>query len=130
MDTDRDVADALSLSFPAEAVHVETARLFAAAAARHLGLSDEAVEDLKLVVSELCADAVEGGGSQPVEVSLSVVGAQIAGTISGPRPAADAGPVREGRRRLVEALVTDLAVEEDGDGAVITFRIGPASEVA
>ena len=51
--------DILELQIPPEAEYVGTARLFLAAAGRHFELSEEAVADLKVAVSEVCADAIE-----------------------------------------------------------------------
>jgi hypothetical protein len=51
--------DVLELQIPPEAEYVGTARLFLAAAGRHFELSEEAVADVKVAVSEVCADAIE-----------------------------------------------------------------------
>ena len=51
--------DLLELQIPPQAEYVGTARLFLAAAGRHFELSEEAVADVKVAVSEVCADAIE-----------------------------------------------------------------------
>lgn len=60
------------LALPAATAQVRTARLFAAAIARHFGVEDDRVEDIKLAVSEACANAVrahvEAGATEPVRV--------------------------------------------------------------
>ena len=48
------------LRFPAEPVHVRTARLVAGAVARQSGLDDSDVEDIRLAVGEACSLALEG----------------------------------------------------------------------
>lgn len=50
--------DAFDLELPPNAEHLGTARAFAAALARSLGASGEAIEDLKLAISEACTDAL------------------------------------------------------------------------
>lgn len=62
---------ALELEVPSDTAHLATARLFAAAAGRHFGADEEAVEDLKLGVSEAVAAAAEdgsGGGTTSIAV--------------------------------------------------------------
>lgn len=51
--------DLLELQIPPEAEFVGTARLFLAAAGRHFELSEEAVADAKVAVSEVCSGAIE-----------------------------------------------------------------------
>lgn len=46
------------LEIPPEAAYVSTARLFVGAVARHFGVDEDSVEDLKLAVSESCNAAI------------------------------------------------------------------------
>jgi serine/threonine-protein kinase RsbW len=46
------------LEIPPEAAYVSTARLFVGAIARHFGVDEDSVEDLKLAVSEACNAAI------------------------------------------------------------------------
>lgn len=46
------------LEIPAEAAYVSTARLFVGAVARHFGVEEDSVEDLKLAISEACNAAI------------------------------------------------------------------------
>lgn len=65
-------ASELVLDVPPEPEHVRTARLFAAAAARHFSLREERIEDLKVAISEACTNAfrahADAGLSDPVRV--------------------------------------------------------------
>jgi anti-sigma regulatory factor (Ser/Thr protein kinase) len=61
--------ETLELQIPPEAEYVGTARLFLAAAGRHFELSEEAVADVKVAVSEVCADAIEAPGrAEPLKI--------------------------------------------------------------
>jgi len=53
-----DAVPAATLSIPPSAEHVRTARLVAVAAARRVGLDEEAVDDVRLAVGEAVARAV------------------------------------------------------------------------
>jgi anti-sigma regulatory factor (Ser/Thr protein kinase) len=122
--------DTLELHIPPEAEYVGTARLFIAAAGRHFELSEEAVADVKVAVSEVCAEAIEAGGFlQPlkivvrprptalhVEVSPSSPGIEADTPVSAaaaPADAAAAPPSLEHtlREPLVHALFPDAAYE-------------------
>lgn len=66
-------AEALTLDIPPAPEFVITARLFVAAAARHFGLDEEAVADLKLAVSEACTQAISAHGRAAVQDPVSIV---------------------------------------------------------
>ena len=51
-------ADSLVLEIPPVAAYVNTARLFVGAVARHFGIDERSVDDLKLAVSEACNGAI------------------------------------------------------------------------
>lgn len=60
-----------SIELPASAEHISTARIFAAAVARHFGCDAGDVEDLKIALSEACGSAISHSGpgsNQPVKV--------------------------------------------------------------
>lgn len=71
-------ADELALSIPADPEQVRTARLFAGATARHFGLDEETVEDLKVAISEAVTNAIrahtDAGTDEPIRV-LATAGA-------------------------------------------------------
>jgi serine/threonine-protein kinase RsbW len=50
-------SDELVLEIAPEAEHIRTARLFAAAAARHFRIDEERVDDLKVAISEACTNS-------------------------------------------------------------------------
>ncbi len=50
-------SDDLVLEIAPEPEHVRTARLFAAAAARHFSVDEEKVDDLKVAISEACTNS-------------------------------------------------------------------------
>ena len=62
--------DRFSVTLPARAGLVGTIRVFASAVARHYGLADEIVEDVKLAVSEACTDPIDAGAGGDVTIVL------------------------------------------------------------
>jgi anti-sigma regulatory factor (Ser/Thr protein kinase) len=56
-----------SIELPASAEHISTARIFAAAVARHFGCDAGDIEDLKIVLSEACGSAISHSGAEPAE---------------------------------------------------------------
>jgi len=82
MDDDRK----LQLEVPPSPEFVGTARLFASAAARHLGAEEEAIADLKVVISEICTGAIQLGedGNQSVVLSLEPADGAIQVEVVGP----------------------------------------------
>jgi hypothetical protein len=129
--------DRFSLTVPARAELVETVRLFAAEVARHHGLEDDLVEDVKLAVSEASADPIAAGAGG--ELSMSIVGGPsgVEYTISSAAwPTDDRPPVADelpeevdpaalDRPQLVRALFAD-ANRSQRDGR-ITVRFSTAS---
>jgi anti-sigma regulatory factor (Ser/Thr protein kinase) len=66
------VADNLTLAVPPDAAFMATARLFAASVARHYGVDEELIPDLKLAISEACASEIlTGGGESDVRISAT-----------------------------------------------------------
>ena len=60
--TDRiDAGSTTTLAIPADPAYVGTVRYFAATIARHEGLPEELIDDLRLAVSEACAEAIDSG---------------------------------------------------------------------
>lgn len=62
--TDAGPTDSFVLEIPAVAAYVNTARLFVGAVARHFGIEEGAVDDLKLAVSEACNGAIRVRGAE------------------------------------------------------------------
>lgn len=94
-----------TLRIPAEAAHVGTARIFAAAVARQAGVPEEQVDDLKLAISEACAVGVRDEGEGTIVVHADVDGAEVAFEIVGedipPPPADDLVATPESFRRTM-----------------------------
>jgi anti-sigma regulatory factor (Ser/Thr protein kinase) len=125
--------DVLELQIPPQAEYVGTARLFLAAAGRHFELSEEAVADVKVAVSEVCADAIEDQrrpehlriairpGIDALEVAVSSersgIEADVAETEA---PSVQTGPFE---RRLREPLVHALFPQADYQPREHTLRL-------
>lgn len=67
------VAECVRLSFPPRPEHVALARMIAVAVAERAGLSPERIEDVRLVVSEVCTNAVEAQIRRRVEDPITLV---------------------------------------------------------
>ena len=61
------------LDIPSDPEHVRTARLFAAAVARHFSIDEERVEDLKVAISEACTNAITAHRSAAIEDPVRVI---------------------------------------------------------
>lgn len=106
------------LELPADASHGVTVRLFAAAAAGSTDATVALGDDLRLVLTELLANAVERpAGSHPLTIELSpregTMSIEATG-IGAPGPS-DA-PVD--RWQIVEALCRDLRIDGDAGGSL------------
>lgn len=70
-----------TLEIPAEAAYVSTARLFAGAVSRHFGVDEDAVDDLKLAVSEACNGAIRyretESANRPIRIDVTTDGASL-----------------------------------------------------
>lgn len=73
----------MSLVLPPAAENIRVARMFLAAVGRHHGLDEEAVEDLKIAVSEAFASAVEAGGGTSFTIEAGEVGGRLQVTMDG-----------------------------------------------
>lgn len=123
--TDEDV---LELQIPPEAEFVATARLFLAAAGRHFEMSEEAVADAKVAVSEVCADAIEDSrhadplkivvrpALEALEVEVSSIESGIEPDLAlqpGIPPEAAVNQERTFREPLVRALFPEASYDPD-----------------
>lgn len=124
------IDDEVRIELPADAALALTARMFVAAAARHFGLDEGPVEDLRLATSELFTNAVENGNGS-VAFGLTRVGERLVihasgiGPLSSDEPlTADSGDVLPmgTRRDLLEALFpgTDVTLDDGGTVAIVT----------
>jgi anti-sigma regulatory factor (Ser/Thr protein kinase) len=116
-------AASFELLVPADAAFLETARLFAGAVARELGVDEDLVDDAKLGLSEACLVAGGDGGSLRIRASLDGNGVRFRVEPDAP----PTGPSADGEPSLQEAAEPDLAeallrglfpdVRLDGGGA-------------
>lgn len=77
-----------SISFPAEPVHVSTARIFSAAVARHFSADASDIEDLKIALTEACGSAIshaDPGGSDPLRVVATPAAGMLTYEVNGHR---------------------------------------------
>jgi anti-sigma regulatory factor (Ser/Thr protein kinase) len=121
------VSDNLTLAVPPDAAFMATARLFAAAVARHYGVEEELIPDLKLAISEACAgEILTGTGESDVRISATPEGQRIRFEVTQPpesrspsavsevtpSPAETAGLGLE----VIKALFADAEVVNGPDG--------------
>ena len=81
--------ESLALEVPADPSFVGTARMFASASGRMLGVSEESIEDLKVAISEGCTAAIEAqklssGSEHPMRIDIFVVDGALDVKISHP----------------------------------------------
>lgn len=113
--------DAFALALPSRSEHLGTARSFAAAVARHFAVAGEAVEDLKIAISEACVDAIAAG--EPILVRAEDEGRSIAFSVDAPDGHGPGAAPDElgalGRMELIRSLFPDATVvAEDGRRAI------------
>ncbi len=126
----------VELEVPARSVYVGVVRLAVSALGHSLELEEEAIDDLKIAVSEACANAViaheAAGIEKPVKVSWRDDEARIEITVT----SAGRGPVDPGTGALtdtgslasrdvlslalLESLVEECTVEALPDGGSLT----------
>jgi len=123
------LSEEITIELPSDPSLGLTARVLVAAAARHFGLDDGAVEDLRVAVSELFSNAVERGGG-PVRIGVGRVEGDVVLHVSGTGPAEMAATLEHGwdppsaRFDLVRALFPNARFTPDAGGtAVITAPI-------
>jgi anti-sigma regulatory factor (Ser/Thr protein kinase) len=128
-DDDRSVR----LTVAAEPRLLGTIRLVVATAARRAGLEDEAVEDLKVAVSEICSAAVDGTvPAGPIELDLREEPDRFLVEIRDRAPHDHATPSGDDRAfglALVGSLVVGLdSTERPGGGYVTSFWLPARAE--
>ncbi len=123
----------VELAIPSGSVYVGVARLAVASLAREAGLGEEAVDDLKIAVSEACANAVlsnqKVGASSPVDIgfersqSAVIVSVADRGPVYEPTPADDFDTGSTEQRfamslELLSSLVDDCLIVPRDDGGM------------
>jgi hypothetical protein len=126
------VGPTVSLAIPADPAYVGTVRYFAATNARHAGLPEELINDLRLAVSEACAEAIDAGVTGSIRVALSLEPGRIdvevtsgliqpEGEAHGPK-----GLVPIYRLQLIRALFPDAETDQGQGLRVVRFTVGTA----
>jgi anti-sigma regulatory factor (Ser/Thr protein kinase) len=122
-----------AIEIPAEPAYVATARMFGTALARHFGVAEPTIEDLKLAISEACAVFIRGAPSDgPVLVRAEADGARLRFRVSGAAlvlertgddtPTPSTLPAVLGME-LILALFADAELSTDGGETGITFSM-------
>lgn len=112
--------DEFHLTLPSRSEHLGTARSFAAAVARHYALTGEAVEDLKIAISEACVDALVAG--EPISVTARGNGSDVAFAIGAPETGDAPGRAAldelgaPARIELIRTLFPDASLSADEAG--------------
>jgi anti-sigma regulatory factor (Ser/Thr protein kinase) len=112
------MSEAMTLEIPVDPAYAVTARLFVATAARDLGLSDGSVDDLRLAVSELVANAVEADESGPITLTVTTEDRALFVRATGVGPIGDEPPIS--RRSLLLALVD---IDGSAPGGTVRVRM-------
>jgi anti-sigma regulatory factor (Ser/Thr protein kinase) len=117
------MGDHFVLEIPAVPVHLGTARTFSSQVARHGGVDDAVLEDVKLAVSEACAESVDPVGAGERVVIRSTLGPEaLAFEVDG---SGDFAPDRSqdgpARLDLIRTLFPDASLDRH-DGGRTTVR--------
>ncbi len=123
----------VSLAIPADPAYVGTVRFFVATVARHAGLAEELTDDLRLAVSEACAEAMEAGVTGSIRVALSLESGGIAVEVASGSAKPERGALGpEGselvpiyRLQLIRALFPDAESDQGPGPRVVRFSARP-----
>jgi hypothetical protein len=127
------VGSTLALAIPADPAYVGTVRYFAATIARHEGLPEELIDDLRLAVSEACAEAIDAGVIGAIRVALSLEPERIDVEVtSGSIQLEGEAHGRDGlvpiyRLQLIRALFPDVETDQGHGMRVVRFTVPHAS---
>jgi hypothetical protein len=118
----------VALVVPAESSGLSLVRLFATAVGRLLSLSLESVEDLKLALTELCAEAIEDASTTEPAITVEVetlVDPPIfwVKSSAGRQFHPQRGDVGDRRRSLLEAMLPGLEPTSDASGVRFPFPV-------
>jgi serine/threonine-protein kinase RsbW len=109
-------ADRVDITVPADPASLATVRLFSASVGATFGVSPDDIEDLKLVLSELCAGA--SGASDVFAVTVEATPGGLRVRCRG--VAWGDGPNDDRRRGILEALIPDAEFSSDA----VSFVLG------
>lgn len=108
-------------------VHVRTARLIAATAARRAGVADDILSEVRLAVGEACSRAVglhmDAGLDLPVRICLQIEEGRFGVEVADAVPLELHGIARESENSLglalISGLVDDVEIRPATDGVVV-----------
>lgn len=121
-------ADDLVLDIPPLAEHARTARLFAAAAARHFEVAEERVDDLKIAISEAATNAINAHTKAGIEDPIRIVARPESGGVR--VEVIDAGPGFEPMGTMLEGDYTPPSGLQEGTlGLIVINSLFPAMEI-
>ena len=130
-------AESFALEFAPEAVHVSTARIFAAALARAYGIDEDTVEEIKIGISEACGIALRAAtpSSGPAKIEAERDGDRLTFEVSVDVPPEWPGPEVDATdtptpteatlsREMLTALFPDARTEARGGGrGTVSFSV-------
>jgi anti-sigma regulatory factor (Ser/Thr protein kinase) len=122
-----------SLDLPADAAYVATVRIFASSLARHFAVGEDAIEDVKLAISEACGLYVRTGADTAIQLRVEPLEDRIRFEVSGPPippvPEGDDTPstpsdyaARTGAE-VIRALFEGSEIVTDGGRSVVRFAV-------
>ncbi len=116
-----------SLEIPSDPAHILTTRLFAAGVARSLEFGEETGDALKLVLTEICSEAIKGRRDGRVAIEIAVDADRLRAAVvatGSPADDPDVDPAETTyRRTLIEALAPDATFVEEQDRSIVTFTL-------
>ena len=120
-------SDRLSLELPPDAAHILTARLFAGGVARSLELGQETADVLRLMLTEICSEAIERrhAGRILIEVLADAGTVRVTVVATGDLGEQDHSTSTQAtfRRTLIEALAPEATFVEEPDRLTVTFTL-------
>lgn len=122
-------SNVVSLLIPPDPAFVRVARLTATGLGSMYGLSVDDLEDLRLVVDELCGYFIDLGTTSPITLELGPTegdyGIRIIARSAAPPEFR--GPVDQLRHQVLEALAEDLSIELGADETEVRACVMPSA---
>src|SRR5262245_28595266 len=126
------LSERLSTRIPADAAHVAAVRAFVGAVGRQVGCSEESIDDLRLVATEACAQAIEDGAAHDgievrtvLENGRLMLEIQPTGAFNHPAEDLDDTSGAPTRRALIEGLFP----EAEFDPGRSVLRVAASAQV-
>jgi anti-sigma regulatory factor (Ser/Thr protein kinase) len=116
------LAGTIRLSIPPAPDQISTVRSLAFAVGQHAGLSQEAIEDLKLALTEIVTEGIQAGGSSIV-VDVAEGADALEVSVETPDAAPSAPDAVLDRAQIVRALFPTVRVRRQPGGVVTSFSV-------